>query len=134
MEIVTAGLADLDGLKRLDRHISGEELTNVISLKRIYLARLGGNITGWLRYGLFWDNTPFMNMLYVLDGHRNSGIGTALVRHWESEMKKSGFERVMTSTASDEYAQHFYVDLGYRAVGGFIPDGAVFEVIFEKKL
>jgi len=134
MEITLATPADSDELKKLDRHIPEEELKNVIALKRIYLARTDGNIVGWLRYGLFWDNTPFMNMLYVIDGHRNAGIGTALVRHWENEMQKGGFDRVMTSTASDEYAQHFYIKLGYKAVGGFIPYSSPFEVIFEKKL
>lgn len=134
MGITTAELTDLNELKALDLHISGDELKNIIALKRIYLARSANKIMGWLRYGLFWDNTPFMNMLYVIDGYRSRGIGTALVGHWEDEMKKGGFDRVMTSTASDEYAQHFYVNLGYKAIGGFIPDGAVFEVIFEKKL
>ncbi len=134
LDITTAELTDLKELKSLEWHIREDELKNIISLKRIYLWRTANQIIGWLRYGLFWDNTPFMNMLYVIDEFRCRGIGTALIQHWENEMKKSGFDRVMTSTASDEYAQHFYVNLGYKAVGGFIPNGSVFEVIFEKSL
>ncbi len=130
--ITTADISDFEELRALDRHISDAELKNVISLKRIYAARIGENIAGWLRYGLFWDNTPFMNMLYIIESHRNHGIGGALVGYWETEMVKSGYDRVMTSTASDEYAQHFYIKLGYKAVGGFIPTGSPFEVLFEK--
>ena len=34
---------------------------------------------GWLRYNLFWDNTPFMNMLYLLDNERGKRNGSRLV-------------------------------------------------------
>lgn len=90
-------------------------------MKRIYIVEAEDSIAGWLRYGLFWDNTPFMNMLYLLEEYRGKGLGSALVSHWERELLARGFSTVMTSTASDEYAQHFYHKLGYRAVGGFTP-------------
>lgn len=32
-------------------------------------------IIGWLRYSYFWDNIPFMNMLYINENYRNKGIG-----------------------------------------------------------
>jgi ribosomal protein S18 acetylase RimI-like enzyme len=54
--------------------------------------------------------------------------------HWETQMQHQGFHRVMTSTASDEYAQHFYQKLGYTAIGGFTPVGEVYELIFSKLL
>ena len=40
----------------------------------------------------------------------------------------------MTSSQQDEYAQHFYVKLGYRAVGSFMLEGDSLEIIFEKRL
>lgn len=39
------------------------------------IAEDNGDLIGWLRWGLFWDNTPMMNMLYLLKGHRNKGYG-----------------------------------------------------------
>ena len=36
------------------------------------------------------DNTPFMNMLYVLEGERGNGRGRQLVSHWEALMKAKG--------------------------------------------
>ena len=62
---------------------------------------------GWLRFNLFWDNTPFMNMLYFIDDERGKGYGTQLVSFWEQEMKKKGYEFVLTSTQSNEQAQFF---------------------------
>lgn len=40
----------------------------------------------------------------------------------------------MTSTASDEDAQGLYRHLGYRAVGGFLPEGEPYELMFAKRL
>ena len=48
-------------------------------------------------------------------------------------MRAQGYAVAMTSTASDEDAQGLYRHLGYRAVGGFLPEGETFELIFAKK-
>lgn len=121
MKIRRAKMTDFDILRRYNKHIEEAELAAVISLERIYIIEAENSFAGWLRYGLFWDNTPFMNMLYLLEEYRSRGLGSALVSHWERELLARGFSTVMTSTASDEYAQHFYHKLGYRAVGGFTP-------------
>jgi ribosomal protein S18 acetylase RimI-like enzyme len=49
-------------------------------------------------------------------------------------MHRSGYHIVMTSTASDEYAQHFYRKLGYTAIGGFALPGDPYELILSKEL
>lgn len=134
MGIRNAQWDDIPALARLDRHISRQELENSVRLVRVYIAEEQGEFAGWLRYNLFWDNTPFMNLLYVLDGHRGEGFGRALVEHWEVQMKQAGYKTVMASTQSNEYAQHFYERLGYAAVGGFLPPGEGYELILSKKL
>ena len=40
----------------------------------------------------------------------------------------------MTSTASNECAQHFYYKLGYTAIGGFCPEAEPYELLLAKKL
>ena len=82
---------------------------------------------------MFWDNTPFMNMLYILDGYRLNKLGTNIVLYWENEMKKLGYENVLTSTQSNEDAQHFYRKIGYREIGGFTLENDPYEIIFEKR-
>jgi len=37
----------------------------VVQRGRILIAEDNGNPIGWLRWGLFWDEIPFMNMLGV---------------------------------------------------------------------
>ena len=75
-----------------------------------------------------------MNMLFVFETRRGEGLGRRLVLQWEEEMQQLGYESVMTSTASDEYAQHFYRKLGYETIGGFTPLGDPYELILAKKL
>jgi GNAT superfamily N-acetyltransferase len=103
-------------------------------MERVSVVEIGGEFAGWLRWNLFWDNTPFLNMLYLLEPFRGKGHGRQVIASWEEEMQRLGFDRVMTSTASDEYAQHFYQKLGYAALGGFSPFGDAYELIFGKIL
>lgn len=134
MQIRMAYGGDFEWIAGQDRHISADELRNLLRLGRVYVVEEHGERIGWLRYNLFWDNTPFMNMLFIREGYRCQGYGRALVRHWEEEMKRKGHDVVMTSTASNECAQHFYNRLDYRTVGGFLPVGEPYELILLKEL
>ena len=134
MHIRKAQAQDLPALSRLDRHVTEKELQWLISRGRVLVAEENRRVIGWLRYNLFWDNTPFMNMLYLLEPCRGMGHGKQLVLHWEAEMRGEGYPCVMTSTASDEYAQHFYRRLGYRTVGGFTFRQDPFELLMMKEL
>lgn len=71
---------DIAILEQYDKHISKEELRNIIKLNRVILMFEGNDFIGWLRFNLFWDNTPFMNMLYFIDGYRGKGNGKKLVQ------------------------------------------------------
>ena len=134
MTIRTAILSDLEALAAHDHHISRAELEHLISLGRVTVLDIDGELAGWLRWNLFWDNTPFLNLLFLLESHRGKGYGRELMAHWEARMAGLGYNQVMTSTASDDYAQHFYVRLGYTALGGFTPFGESYELILGKEL
>lgn len=134
MEIRFATMKDIDTLYFYDKHIGKQELENLIRVNRVYILEKDDNFMGWLRYNLFWDNTPFLNMLYLLEDDRGKGLGKKIVVYWEEQMKILGYSNVMTSTASNEYAQHFYNKLGYIAVGGFSPVGEPYEIILSKVL
>lgn len=125
---------DIDILNDKDKKIDKQEMLNLINLNRVYIMEEDGKFIGWLRYNLFWDNTPFMNMIHLNDEDRGKGFGRKFVEFWEDEMRKLGYKNVLTSTASDEFAQHFYIKLGYNSIGGFLPVGQPFEIILSKKL
>lgn len=129
-----AEISDSEALSKLDKHVSEVELVQIIKRRRLILAEKNGQITGWLRFGMFWDEIPFMNMLFVVEAERGNGIGTALADFWENEMRFAGFSRVLTSTLSNERAQHFYRKRGYRDCGSLILPGEPLEIILLKEL
>ena len=125
---------DIDILTANDKHVDKSEMLNLIALNRVYIMEDEGKFIGWLRYNLFWDHIPFMNMIQLNDEDRGKGYGRMFVEYWESEMRRLGYKKVMTSTASDEFAQHFYIKLGYSTIGGFLPFGGKFEMMLAKIL
>jgi ribosomal protein S18 acetylase RimI-like enzyme len=118
-----------------DKHISKELIQTKIKAEEIIIVKdVDNKNIGWLRYNYFWDNTPFMNMLYLHKDYRYKGIGKELVEFWESEMKYKGYDLVMTSTLSNEEAQHFYRKLGYKDSGSLLLENEPLEIIFTKKI
>lgn len=134
MSMRIADLNDLNFLKQHDKHISESELMNAIKQRHILVSEVNGETIGWLRYNLFWDNTPFMNMLFILSEYRGKNYGTDLVLYWEEQMKLLSFNAVMTSTQANECAQHFYYKLGYKTIGGFLMENEPFELILSKEI
>lgn len=117
-----------------DPHISAPILQRKIAAGEVFVAKDNGVIVGWLRYSLFWDSIPLMNMLFVDANCRSRGIGTQLVIHWEAQMSAQGFTQVMTSTLSNETSQHFYRKLGYQDIGALLLPNEPLEIILLKQL
>lgn len=125
---------DFETIRKHDRHISEAELKNAIHAKRILVMYRNDCFAGWLRFNLFWDEIPFMNMLYLLEEYRGQGYGGWLVDFWEKEMADSGCKMVMTSTLSNEQAQFFYRKNGYTDCGSLLLPGEALEIILRKDL
>ncbi len=83
MRIRNATISDLNVILQYDHHISESELSTSIALKRVFIVEENHQFVGWLRYNLFWDNTPFLNMLYILEPFQNKGYGKALMECFE---------------------------------------------------
>lgn len=132
MMIRYATSQDYELLRNYDKHVSNEVLMDCIDNNKIIVMFENNNFIGWLRYNFFWDNTPFMNMLYFLDSERGKGYGTKLVEFWENEMLSKGFNIVLTSTQSNEDAQFFYRKRGYKDCGSLILPDEPLEIILFK--
>jgi ribosomal protein S18 acetylase RimI-like enzyme len=134
MEIGFANGKDYGYLIANDRHVTPEMIRRKLEQNEIIVIRDDKQLLGWLRYGYFCDVIPFMNMLYVEEKHRRKGLGTRLVEFWENEMRKKGYDKVMTSSDSPEQGQHFYRKLGYRDCGALLLPDESLEIIFLKSL
>ncbi len=120
-------------LKEKDRHLPEQFIESKITREEIIVLKNEMNqVVGWLRFNFFWDNCPFMNMLYIEEDYRSKGLGQKMVFFWENEMKQNGYSLVMTSTLSNEEAQFFYRKLGYKDSGSLLLEGEALEIIFTK--
>jgi len=131
--VVYATQDDMPDIKVFDKHITGQMLAQAISDKRVLAFKSAGVVMGIARWNYFWDSIPFLNMLYVPDGYTHHGIGTELLKFWESEMKNQGHIRVFTSTMTQERGQHFFRKFGYRDIGCLYDEGEGLELILEKR-
>lgn len=101
----------------LDTHLPQAEFLNKVRDKQGYILFCDDVPVGVLRYNLFWDSIPFLNLIYLQESHRRIGIGRQAMALWEQEMKRLRHGMCLVSTQSDEEAQHFYRKLGYKDCG-----------------
>ena len=106
----------------LDGRISHALFLRKVEAGECYVAEVDGASVGLLRWNRFWDEVPFCTLLIVGESRRRQGLGHALVERWEADMRALGHGMAMTSTQSDEEAQHFWRALGYRDAGSFAVD------------
>ena len=121
-EIRKVRLEDKEFWFSLDKHLSEQEFNNKVRDNRGYILLADNKPVGLLRYSLFWDNTPFCNLIYLNVDYQGRGLGKMLIEYWENDMKSQGYGKLLTSTQVDETAQHFYRKLGYKDCGGFVID------------
>ena len=122
IEIRYIHLDDKEFWFSLDKHLSEQEFNNKVRDNRGYVLLDDNKPVGLLRYNLFWDNTPFCNLIYINNEFQGKGFGKLLIEYWENDMKSQGYGMLLTSTQVDESAQHFYRKLGYKDCGGFVID------------
>lgn len=135
MEISTAVSQDFQAIQTFDRHIPADRLAACIADGQVYVLRHAEHIIGTLRYSLFWQTIPFLDLLYLDEAHRGMGYGSRMMAHWESAMAERGYRYVMLSTQADETAKYFYEKLGYRRIGAFLPpEQEADEIMYLKEL
>jgi len=115
----------------LDKHMSDSEFELKARDRRGYIVSDNDRRIGIMRYNLFWDNIPFLTLIYIDEAYQGKGFGKQAIFYWENEMRGLGYKMVMTSTQVDEQAQHFYRKLGYKDSGCLILDNTPFEQVQE---
>jgi len=131
--VVYAVNSDIPEIKAFDKHISENMLVKAISDRRVLVYKSADIVMGIARWNYFWDSIPFLNMLFVPSGYTHHGVGSALLKFWESEMRAQGNSRVFTSTMAQERGQHFFRKFGYHDIGNLYDEGVGLELILEKR-
>ena len=94
-----------------------------------------GKILGVLRWNLFWQSLPFLDLIFLDDAICGRGWGARMMARWENNMASKGFGHVLLSTQEDETSKFFYEKLGYALCGDFLPpDQDARELMYRKEL
>lgn len=121
-QIRYATIEDIKFWFTLDKHISERELIKKMNSQRAYIILDENNAIGIMRFNLFWDNTPFLTMIYINKDFQSKEYGRKAVEYWEEEMRNQGYNMAMTSTQVDEKEQYFYRKIGYKDCGCLVMD------------
>ena len=121
MEIRLATCDDKQQIIQYDSHVPLDLLSQCIQNGQVYVLCHGERILGVLRYSLFWQTIPFLDLIYIDEVCRGKGWGRQMMASWERAMGERGYKYVMLSTQADETAKDFYEKLGYRRIGAFLP-------------
>lgn len=126
---------DRGQIRKYDHHIDKERLDDCIRAGQVFVLCDGADIYGVLRWSLFWQSVPFLDLVYLDEGYRGQGWGRKMMAHWEAQMTAGEYPYVLLSTQADENAQYFYDKLGYRRIGAFLPpEQEADELVFAKTL
>lgn len=135
MEIRLAIAKDKQKILKYDRHIPHNKVGECIYNGLVKVLCDGKKIVGVLRYNLFWQTIPFLDLLYIDEAYRGQGWGTKLMEDWEESMRLRGYPYVMLSIQEDETTKFFYEKLGYRRIGAFLPpEQEADEIMYLKEL
>lgn len=126
--------ADWGFWSQLDRHLTKKVFLEKCRQQTAFVLWADRIDVGVLRYNLFWDQTPFLNLIYLAEEYRSIGLGRQALVSWEEKMIELGHQSVMTSTPADETAQHFYRKLGYQDCGSLCLANQALEIIMIKTL
>jgi predicted N-acetyltransferase YhbS len=134
LDVRLATSADADWLVEQDQNVSADWARRCVASDEYLVASLGGEPVGYLRFSWFWRAVPYMERVHVLEAYQRSGVGTALVGLWETNMRAQGAALLMTSSMSDEpepqawHRRNGFVDSGALTFGKAQPTPEVFFV------
>lgn len=134
MVIELANSKDKQQILKYDKHIPPSALGECIYNNFVYILKDEKTVVGVLRYSLFWQTIPMLDLIYIDEEYQHKGYGTQMIACWEEKMKLMGYKHLMTSTQSDETAWEFYEKIGFHKAGSFLPpEQDVDELIYTKE-
>jgi predicted GNAT superfamily acetyltransferase len=137
VDVAKPSRTDAEWLLRHDPHVGEPWVLRCIDLGEYFVASGQSDIVGFLRFSFFWGRIPYMEMIWVSSVHRRSGVGTALFRRWEDEMRRDAYGMLMTSSEADEpEPQDWHRRNGFSEIGSIkLPSiQSVSEVFFVKQI
>lgn len=118
LKLITAN--DTDFWQSVEKVASLEKLNARIADKTGFVILSDGVPIGVISFNFLWDELPFLSLIKILPNYRRMGCGSEALNMFEDYLREIGYASLLTSTQSDETAQHFYRKKGYRECGCLI--------------
>ena len=145
MEKLTVRFAreeDFRRVRKFDPHsqyIDPEKIKNKINQQEIIIALQDNKIVGIIKFSFFWATRPYLDLIYIDEKLRKSGVGKKLLKFLEDYLVKEGYCYLFTSAEYDEkepQAWHKY--MGFKVCGVLdkinLPKDKTKEVFFYKRI
>ena len=100
---------DQEFWRQLDKHLPETEFQKKVRDKQAYVFLKDDRPVGIFRYNLFWDNTPFLNMIYVLETYQNQGYGTKLLQVLELTLLSQGIQEYIVYVSQFISSNQFFL-------------------------
>jgi ribosomal protein S18 acetylase RimI-like enzyme len=129
------GIKHCSQILKYDCHIPPDRVGECIHNGLVSVLCDHDKVAGILRYNLFWQSIPFLDLLFIDEACRDQGWGRKMIADWEQTIAYAGYPYVMLSTQEDETSKFFYEKLGYTLCGDFLPpDQDARELMYRKEL
>jgi len=128
--------ADLELVSR-DGSIPREVVARKIGLEEVIVAEMDGEAVGYIRLEYLWSIVPYLALIYVLEAHRGSGVGRALLEFTADHLRALGHERLYSSSQENEPdPQAWHRHMGFEEAGGIdrINEDGSTELFFRLEL
>jgi len=120
-----------------DGYLATEVLRRKIAAGEVFIAEQDGVAIGYLRLEFLWSKVPYIGLIRVLDAWRRRGVGRALLRFVEQDLRADGYRALYSSSQADETEpQAWHRQAGFQECGiiAGINEGGIGEIFFRKDL
>ena len=107
---------DIPWVEKLD-DVDEATLDDKLNRKQLLVAKMDGDLVGFLRFGYMWDQAPIVNMIQVAEGHRRQGVGTALYDFFEKIADKSKKVILSSLEEGNDISVNWHEKMGFNKVG-----------------
>ncbi|GAA1101555.1 hypothetical protein GCM10009581_38080 [Tsukamurella strandjordii] len=115
-----ASTEDLPFLVENDQIARRSVLVEAIAAGRVIVAVYDDRPIGWLRWSVFRDVYPFIDVVEVLGPFRRRGIGRLLMEAWTAEPARARCAGVMACADPESTGYRFLWALGWQDCGALV--------------
>lgn len=128
--------ADLEFVSQ-DGYVPTGTVRRKIEAREVLVAEQESAPVGYARIEYLWSKLPYIALIRVLPASRRAGVGRALLRFLEEELRAAGHGFLLSSSQADEpEPQAWHRHMGFTECGRLegVNEGAVDEIFFRKDL